>query len=70
VPVCMEFCILVGTILFVTASVFGLPLEQVEFFENKIRPVLAETCYECHNSVNKEVTTDLSLFREIRMRVF
>ena len=27
--------------------------EQVEFFENKIRPVLAESCYECHNSVNK-----------------
>lgn len=52
-PVCMKFCILVGTILFVTASVFGLPLEQVEFFENKIRPVLVETCYECHNSVNK-----------------
>ena len=26
---------------------------EVEFFENKIRPVLAEHCYECHNSVNK-----------------
>lgn len=25
----------------------------LEFFENKIRPVLAEHCYECHNSVNK-----------------
>ncbi len=23
---------------------------QVEFFENKIRPVLAEKCYACHNS--------------------
>jgi hypothetical protein len=26
---------------------------DLEFFENKIRPVLAEHCYECHNSVNK-----------------
>ena len=26
---------------------------EVEFFENRIRPVLAEHCYECHNSVNK-----------------
>ena len=27
---------------------------QLEFFETKIRPVLAESCYECHNSVNKK----------------
>ncbi len=33
--------------------VFGLPPGQVEFFESRIRPVLAENCYECHNSVNK-----------------
>ena len=33
--------------------IFGLPPGQVEFFENRIRPVLAESCYECHNSVNK-----------------
>ena len=26
---------------------------DLEFFENRIRPVLAEHCYECHNSVNK-----------------
>ena len=25
-----------------------------EFFESRIRPVLAEHCYECHNSVNKD----------------
>ena len=27
--------------------------EEVEFFEDRIRPVLAEHCYECHNSVHK-----------------
>jgi len=52
-PLNMKFSIFIGAILVVAASVFGLPPEQVEFFENKIRPVLAETCYECHNSVNK-----------------
>ena len=24
--------------------------DQIEFFENRIRPVLVEQCYECHNS--------------------
>ncbi len=28
--------------------------EQVEFFEKKIRPVLAQHCYECHNSLKKQ----------------
>ena len=27
--------------------------EQVEFFENRIRPVLAQDCYECHRSGEK-----------------
>ena len=31
-----------------------LSSQEVEFFENKIRPVLAESCYECHNSVDKK----------------
>ena len=26
---------------------------EAEFFESRIRPVLAENCYECHNSINK-----------------
>lgn len=31
-----------------------LTSEEVEFFEKKIRPVLAESCYECHNSIDKK----------------
>ncbi len=27
-----------------------IPADQLEFFENKIRPVLAQECYECHSS--------------------
>ncbi|MCB1229313.1 MAG: DUF1553 domain-containing protein [Verrucomicrobiae bacterium] len=30
-----------------------LSSDQVEFFENKIRPILAQECYECHNSRDK-----------------
>ena len=26
---------------------------ELEFFENRIRPVLAENCYECHNSIKQ-----------------
>ena len=31
----------------------GLKPDQLEFFETKIRPVLAQECYECHNSRDK-----------------
>jgi hypothetical protein len=32
----------------------SIPANQLEFFETKIRPVLAENCYECHNSVDQK----------------
>lgn len=41
-------------LLMVASALHGMSEEQMEFFENKIRPVLAESCYECHNSVNKQ----------------
>ncbi len=31
-----------------------LPADQVEFFESRIRPILAQECYECHNSRGEE----------------
>ncbi|MDB6175485.1 MAG: hypothetical protein JWL59_4796 [Chthoniobacteraceae bacterium] len=31
-----------------------LPPEQIDFFESKIRPVLAAECYECHNGTKKK----------------
>jgi len=34
--------------------------EDLEFFESKIRPVLVEKCYSCHNSVHKK-KADLAL---------
>jgi hypothetical protein len=44
--------------LFAMATVAELPAaspsaDQIAFFESRIRPVLAQDCYECHNSRNK-----------------
>src|SRR5437773_1866940 len=30
------------------------PAEQRDFFESKIRPVLAQDCYECHSVAGKK----------------
>ena len=34
-------------------KVNALEASKVEFFETHIRPVLAESCYDCHNSLSK-----------------
>ena len=39
----------------------GLPAEQVEFFETKIRPLFAEECYRCHSDEAKKLKGDLRL---------
>ena len=35
--------------------------EKIEFFENKIRPVLVKHCYQCHSTKAKTVKGDLLL---------
>ena len=46
---------------FTVANAWAAPTaQQIEFFEKHIRPVLAEHCYECHNSAGK-AKGDLSL---------
>lgn len=42
-------CLLVGSLVANTA----FSSEGIEFFESRIRPVLAQDCYECHNSNGK-----------------
>ena len=50
---CFLKTILLGLGLSAT-FVLGAPTPtQLEFFEKNIRPVLAERCYKCHNSVGK-----------------
>ena len=38
-----------------------LPPEQIEFFEQKIRPVLVKHCYQCHSAAAKKVQGGLLL---------
>ena len=38
-----------------------LPAEQIEFFEQKIRPVLVKHCYQCHSADAKKVQGGLLL---------
>jgi hypothetical protein len=37
----------------------SLTRDQLAFFEQKIRPVLAEHCYECHSSESKKLKASL-----------
>ena len=37
---------------------------EFDFFEKKIRPVLAENCYECHSEKSKKVKANLFLDRK------
>ncbi|MES2309505.1 MAG: PSD1 and planctomycete cytochrome C domain-containing protein, partial [Verrucomicrobiota bacterium] len=40
---------LFGWILTLSVSRADFPPDQVEFFENKVRPILANNCYKCHS---------------------
>lgn len=39
----------------------AIPPEQRQFFEQKIRPVLVEYCYECHSTQAKKLKSGLLL---------
>lgn len=47
-PLCFAICLLVAAPPFANAGVG----QQIEFFESRIRPVLIERCYHCHNSAD------------------
>lgn len=50
------------TFLFATSSAEeALTADQVQFFETKIRPVLAEHCFECHSAKAEKVKGELLL---------
>ena len=49
----MRSILLVSSLAF-PASLLAIAPEQAEFFENRIRPVLAQECYECHSMAGKK----------------
>ena len=51
-----------GYFLFVTSSIYAADDPKgLEFFENKIRPVLVEKCFSCHSEEAKKAKGDLLL---------
>ena len=46
-------CVAYTLLITVTAGAAEHNREQIEFFERRIRPVLVEHCYSCHNSSNE-----------------
>jgi hypothetical protein len=47
---------------FLTTAAFGaITPAQTQFFENKIRPILADNCYKCHSQQSEKVKAGLLL---------
>ncbi|MFM8359207.1 MAG: c-type cytochrome domain-containing protein, partial [Verrucomicrobiota bacterium] len=53
----LAFLLLAGA----TARAAGLDPAEVDFFENRVRPLLAERCYECHSARAESVRGGLRL---------
>ena len=55
--------LLLSVVLWVASSLSGVDFTaaDLEFFEKKIRPVLAEHCYKCHSADAKKLKGDLML---------
>jgi hypothetical protein len=51
-PVCWQALLLILVAIRVPTAQAQTESHQAEFFESRIRPVLVEHCYECHNSVD------------------
>src|SRR3954470_23055169 len=48
-------------LLLTAAAVAVEPADSPEFFEKRIRPVLAETCYKCHSATSEKLKGGLML---------
>ena len=48
-----------GIVVTAAAEDTKFSVDQIEFFEKHIRPLLIERCFECHSSDSKEIKADL-----------
>ncbi len=55
------FCVFIGLFFGGRAQAAGPTRDQLDFFENKIRPVLADNCYKCHSTFAEKVKGGLLL---------
>ena len=56
----LQICIQLISQLAIVSSICVAD-DRLEFFENKIRPMLVEHCYKCHSADSKELRGDLRL---------
>ena len=49
-----KFFLIYASVLFCGQIFAASTPQQTEFFESKIRPILAQECYECHSSATKK----------------
>jgi hypothetical protein len=51
----MKKLFLISASVLFCGQIFAAPTpQQIEFFESKIRPILAQECYECHSAATKK----------------
>lgn len=53
VPQCLIFCLFIPVCASFAADNV-IPAEHIAFFEQKIRPILSEHCYQCHSAEAKQ----------------
>src|ERR1035441_477022 len=58
---CLSWLALFGALNLIPASAADLTPAQSDFFENKIRPVLADHCYKCHSTFAEKIKGGLLL---------
>ena len=51
----------VGVLIFSKAAAADLTPAQSDFFESKIRPILADRCYKCHSTLAEKIKGGLQL---------
>ena len=56
---CLRVLLLLSTSLAVPLVALADEQAHLEFFENRIRPVLIQHCYECHSADSKTVKGEL-----------
>ncbi|HTL17561.1 MAG TPA: PSD1 and planctomycete cytochrome C domain-containing protein [Patescibacteria group bacterium] len=63
----LKACVLAGALLGVSPALSAPAgpshLEQLEFFESKVRPIFAERCYQCHSDKAEKLKAGLRLDR-------
>ena len=58
---CARFLVLIACLLAAAAPARGADDAEVQFFETKVRPILAEQCYSCHSATARKLKANLRL---------